>query len=258
MRAIWSGSLSFGLINIPVKIYSASKDRALKFKLLDKKDLCPIGYSYICKLNNKEVKYEEIIRGFEYQKGNFVILTDDDFKKANVKKTKSIEIINFLNEEEIDSKYFEKPYYIEPEENAYKAYMLLRDALKESKKVALARFVFKDREKIGVVKAENDLLILDQLRFQDEIRDASDLKVPKEISYTKKEMEMAMSLIDQLSEKIDIAELKDSYTEELERVIEDKIQGKEPSAKGTIPTYTDAADLLKVLKESLAKEKNKK
>ncbi len=255
MRAIWSGSLSFGLINIPVKIYSASKDRALKFRMLDKKNLCPIGYSYICKNDNKTVSYDEIVRGYEFQKGEFVVLEDEDFKKANVRKTKTIEVIHFTETRSISSKYYDKPYYIEPDQRSQKAYVLLRDTLKKLKRSAVASFVFKDRERIGIIKPDKDVLLLNQLRFEEEIRKPEGLSIPVSVNYSKKELEMAVNLVRQLTEPFKISNFKDTYTKELERVIEEKSKGKKPTAKGTAPKYTQGADLMALLKKSLEKEK---
>src|SRR5262249_10175282 len=140
MRALWSGSLSFGLINIPVRIYSATEARALDFDMLHKKDLSPIRFARICKAEEKEVPWQEIVKGYEYQEGEYVVLDEEDFKRASVKKTKTIEIIDFVEEIEIDPVYYEKPYYLEPGKGADKAYVLLRESLKKSKKVAIARF----------------------------------------------------------------------------------------------------------------------
>ena len=164
MRSIWKGALSFGMIHIPVRLYSASKSRELKFKLLHKKDLSEIRYARICKADGKEIPWEEIVKGYEYQKGDYVVLTEEDFEKADIKKTRTIEILDFTDENEIDTLYYSSPYYLEPEKGAGKAYALLREALKRSKKVAVGRFVFRHHEHLGVVRPHGDLLVLHQLR----------------------------------------------------------------------------------------------
>src|SRR5215211_1486354 len=141
MRALWTGSLSFGLINIPMKLYSATQEHGLNFDMLHKKDLSPIRYARICKADGKEIPYKDIVKGYEYQKGDYVVLVEEDFKRANIKKTKSIEMIEFTKESEINPLYYEKPYYLEPDKGADKAYVLLREALLKSKKVGIAKFV---------------------------------------------------------------------------------------------------------------------
>jgi DNA end-binding protein Ku len=256
MRAIWSGSLSFGLINIPVRIYSASEDRALKFKLLDKHGHCPISYAKVCRGTNKEVKYEDIVKGYEYQKGDFVILTDEDFKKAAPKKTKAIEIVSFTDENDVPTKFIHKPYFVEPDSKAEKAYVLLREALKRSKKVGIARYVFKDKEHIGLVKPEDNALMLIELRFEDELRKPDDLKLPETAEYSKKELDIALMLIEQLEEHFNASVYHDTYTEELKKVIEKKAEGKPIKvSKEAEPVPTDMRNLMSMLKQSLEQAK---
>jgi DNA end-binding protein Ku len=256
MRAIWTGSLSFGLINIPVRIYSASEERALKFRLLDKHGNAPISYAKVRRDTNKEVKYEDIVKGYEYQKGDFVILTDDDFKKASPKKTKTIEIVSFSHEEEIEPKYIAKPYFIEPDPKAEKAYVLLREALKQSKKVGIARFVFKDKEHIGIVKPEGNALMLIQLRYQNELRSAEDLHIPGQAKFTKKEMDIAIMLINQLEERFNPKNFHDTYTDELKKVIDQKAKGKPIRiTEERVAVPTDMRNLMSMLKQSLEQAK---
>ncbi len=257
MRAIWTGSLSFGLINIPVRLYSASKERPLSFKLLEKDTLCPISYARVCKATGKEVKYDDIVKGYEYEKGDFVILLDDDFKKANARMTKTIDIVEFTDETEIDPKYYAKPYFIEPEKRSQKAYVLLRDSLRRSKKVAIAKMVLRNREHIAVIKPDGDALMVNQLRFQDELRDASELALPGKETYSKKEIDMALSLINQLTEHFNAADFKDEYADQLKRIIDQKKKGKKPTALGQEPEFTKMTDLMSALKRSLEREKVK-
>jgi DNA end-binding protein Ku len=256
MRAIWSGALSFGLINIPIKIYSASEERALKFRLLDKHGHCPISYAKVCRDSGKEVKYEDIVKGYEYAKGDYVVLSDEDFKKASPKKTKAIDIVSFVDEKEVPDRQISKPYFIEPDPKAEKAYVLLREALKRSKKVGLAKYVFRDKEHLGLVRPEDKALMLIELRYQDELRSSEDLHIPEKATYSKKELDIALMLITQLEEHFDASKYKDTYTDELKKVIEKKAKGKPIKVKDEpIPTYTDMRDLMSILKESLEKEK---
>lgn len=251
MRALWSGSLSFGLINIPVRLYSGTSDHGLSFNMLHKKDLSPIRYARICKADGKEIPYKDIVKGYEYQKGDYVVLLDEDFKRANLKKTKSIEILDFVEEKEIDPIYYEKPYYLEPGKGAEKAYVLLHESLKKSKKVAVARFVFHHREHIGVVKPYQQLLVLNQLRYESELRPFDQLNLHS-VKLAPQEVKMALKLIEHLSSHFHPKKYHDTYTEELETIIKEKAKGKKhrPS-KGKEPKVTDVKDIMHMLKESL-------
>jgi DNA end-binding protein Ku len=191
------------------------------------------------------------VRGYEYQKGDYVVLDEKDFKKALPQKFGAIEIIQFSRIDEIDIKYYEKPYYIEPDKKSTKAYTLLSDALKKSGKLAIAKFIMKDKEHIAAIKSENDVLILNQLRFSDEIR-KPELEVPKG-KYTAAEMEMATALIKKLTKKFNAEKYHDTYTEKLEKIIEAKAKGRTVKMKGapSAPADTNMKDLIKMLKKSL-------
>ncbi len=256
MRAIWSGSISFGLVNIPIKLYSATEETMLSFNMLHEKDMSPIQYARICKMEKSEVPYDEIIKGYEYSEGNFVILTDEDFENANIRITKTITILDFVNKNEIDTKYFEKPYYLEPDKNSAKPYTLLREALKKTGKVGIGRYVLRNRERLVALEADENLLFIDHLRFQSEMRDKTGLKLPESKS-EEPELEMAINLINQMSKKFNPSLYKDTYTNELRRIIDEKVSGKTPSRKGTIPKPTPVPDLMEMLKKSLESEKVK-
>ncbi len=252
MKSIWSGSLSFGLVNIPVRVYPASEERSLEFDMLHKKDLSPIRYARICKLDGQEIPYNEIVKGFEYEKGEYVVINDEDFKTANARKTKTIDIQNFTFIDTIDPIFFEKPYFLEPDKKADKAYSLLREALGKSKKVAVAKYVFRNKEHIGVVKSFNNLLILIQMRYFSEVRSPDELSLPAEKT-TAKEIDVALTLIEQLTEPFQPEKYHDTFTEEIETIIEAKLQGKKPARKTKEPVYTRASDLMELLKESVQK-----
>lgn len=260
MRPIWKGTLSFGLINIPVSIYSASVERELKFSLLHKKDLSQIRYARICKAEDKEVPYEEIVKGFETD-GHFVVLSDEDFEKANPEHTKAISILDFTEESEIDSIYFEKPYFLSPEANSAKAYILLRQALEKSKKVAVVKFVMKNHEHLGIVKPHEHLLILIQLRLHAEMRSAKEIQIPKEEKIAPKEMEMALQLIEQQTAPFHPEKFKDTYTQQLLSIIKEKEKYGKITTKGKEPKPSKIVDIMSLLKDSLkkpAKEKKAK
>ncbi|OGF21725.1 Ku protein [Candidatus Falkowbacteria bacterium RBG_13_39_14] len=256
MRSIWSGGISFGLIYIPVKLYTAVQARALKFHYLRKKDLCPVGYVKTCRITGEEVSNEDIIRGYEYQKGNYVILEKEDFEKANVKKTKSIQIHQFVKENEIDTAYFEKPFYLEPAFEAKKTYALLREALAKTNKAGLASFVLHSQEHLAVLKPKDEVLLLNQIRYKSEFRDFSKLDLPaiEEVEIKKEELEMAINLINQLAKPLELEKFKDTYAKELKNLIQAKIEGRE-IRKEEAPRPTAIPDLMEKLKASLEQVK---
>ena len=256
MRSLWSGSISFGLINIPVSIYSATKDRALDFDMLRKDDLCPISFARVCRTTGEEVPYSEIVKGYEYREGDYVVLDKEDFKRAAPEKSSTIDIEEFVDEKEIDSIYYEKPYYLEPDKGADKAYVLLREALNQAKKVAVATFVFRNREDLVVLKAHKDVIVLNQLRFQEQIREYDELKIPGKVNVSKKEIEMAIKLVEQLEGTFKPNQFQDTYTDELEKIIKQKARGKKfkPLPKEHKKT-TDPTDLVEQLKASLESSK---
>ena len=258
MRSMWSGSISFGLINIPIRLYSATEEHALSFTLLHKDDLSPIHYARICNEEGKEVPYEKIVKGFEYEKGEYVVVSEEDFKRANAEKTRMIEIVEFAKESEIDTIYFEKPYFLEPDKGAAKPYALLREALRQAEEVAIVKYVFKNREHLGAIKPHENVLILQQLRFASELRNYKDLKLPEADTVNKKEVTMALKLIDQLTGEFDIHDFHDTYSEKLEAVIRDKVEGRTPSKKRPAEAKPSKIhDIMTLLKQSLEEPRKK-
>lgn len=256
MRAMWSGSISFGLVNIPVKLYSGSQSNTLDLDMLRKSDLCPIKYLRVCKNDNREVPYEEIVKGYEYSDGEYIVLTDQDFENASLEKTHLIDIVDFIDEREIDTRFFEKPYYLEPEKTGPKAYALLREALKRSGKVGVAHYVLRNRGSIGILRPLDQVLVLNQIRYAEEVRDASDLKLPGDENLREQEVTLALSLIDQLTVKFDPEKYKDQYVDDLKRIIEEKAQGRMPAPQAKQPPPPKVADMMALLKESI-KQKRK-
>jgi DNA end-binding protein Ku len=250
VRAMWTGAISFGLVNIPIKLYKASESERLDFDLLRREDQCRIRYVRVCGDTGEEVPYSDIVRGYQYEKGRYVILEDEDFEKANVRKTRTIEIMSFARAEEIDEKYIEQPYYLAPDEKAAQAYGLLREALKESKKVAIARFVLRTREHLAMLQAEGDIIVLHQMRFADEIRSPEELEVPREVQAEERQMKMALQLIDQLTEPWNPEQYRDTYVEDLLHIIEQKAQGQEIEAEEE-PVPIEVVDLFAQLSQSL-------
>ncbi len=252
MRTLWKGAISFGLVNIPIRMFTASKEKELSFTLLHKKDLSQIRFARICKSEEKEVPWSEIVKGYEYESGNYVVMTDEDFEEANLKKSKTIEILNFINEDEIDTIYYVKPYFLEPDKNAEMPYSLLREALKKSKKVGLAKFVFKNKEHLAVIKAHGNMIVLNQLRYQTELLDADDLNLPKALGKAEnKELEIALKLIEHLTVPFTPEKYTDTYTDELKSIIKQKSKGKPVHPKTSEPTPTKVHDIMSLLKASL-------
>jgi DNA end-binding protein Ku len=253
---MWKGFLSFGLVNIPVHMYTASKERELSFILLHKKDHSQIHYARICKTEGKEVPWNEIVKGFEFEKGEYVIVTDEDFAKANLRKSKTIEIINFIDEDEVDPIYYVKPYYLEPDKNAQKAYSLLREALKKSKKVGLAKFALRNKEHIGLIKPHENMLIVNELRYQTELLKADDLKLsPEKKKISSKELDIAIQLIDQLTVPFEPKRYKDSYVQEMKKIIRQKAKGRTIHPSTDAPKSTKVTDIMSLLQASLETDK---
>jgi DNA end-binding protein Ku len=254
MRAIWKGSISFGLVNIPIALYPATRKEELKFRLLRAKDLSPVNYKRVAEKDGKEVPWGEIVKGYEYEKGKFVVLNDKDFQRVDLEATQTVDIQDFVDLDEIDPMYFYKPYYLEPQKGGDKAYVLLREALADGKKVGIAKVVIKTRQYLAGVKALKHALVLELMHFADELLDAEKLNVPKRVEVGKREKEMAEALVKNMSSKWNPEKYKDDYRDALMEVIEEKVEsgGKEieEKPKEKKPS-TKVIDLVAVLQESL-------
>src|SRR3954471_15070814 len=191
MRAIWKGSISFSLVNIPISLYPATRKEELKFRLLRGSDLSPVNYKRVAEADGKEVPWEEIVKGYEYEKGKFVVLKDEDFKRADIEATQSVDIVEFVTLEEIDPIFFDKPYYLEPDKKGAKAYALLREALTRANKVGIAKVVIKTRQHLAALKPEKNSLILELMHFAEELVPANSLQVPAHVDISQKELSMA-------------------------------------------------------------------
>ena len=253
-RAIWKGSISFGLVHIPIALYPATRREELKFRLLRKSDLSPVNYKRVAEKDGKEVPWDHIVKGYEYEKGKYVVLKDEDFERVDLEATQTVDIQDFVDVDEIDPMFFYKPYYLEPQKGGDKAYALLRDALKDSKKVGIAKVVIKTRQYLAGVKPEDGALVLELMHFADELADTGKLHLPKKVEVGKREMNMAKSLIDSMSAKWNPEKYRDDYREALMEVIEEKVEagGKEIEAKPKkAPKPTKVIDLVSVLQKSL-------
>ena len=225
MRALWSGVLSFGLINIPIKLYSGTAGTKIEFNLLHKTDYSPIRYAKVCRKDGKELTQDDIVKGYEYRDGDFVVLTNDDLKSVNLDRSQAIEVLGFVKEDEIDTIFFEKPYYLEADKGAGKAYSILRESLKKSKKVGIAKFVIHSREHLGLIKAHEKILVLEQIRYEDQLVAWDKITVPQTESPRTKELTMATSFIDHLTEHFDPSDYKDTFHDKVMGLIKKKIKG---------------------------------
>jgi DNA end-binding protein Ku len=254
MKALWSGAIGFGLVNIPVKLFSATQASELDLDMLDKSDHSNIKFKKVNEKTGKEVDWKNIVKGYKYNE-QYVVLSAEDFELANSKKTKTIEISNFVNVNEIDSIFYETPYYIEPEKNGMRAYALLREALAKTHKAGLASFVMRNKEHLAILKSSEDVIVLNRIRFNEEIRETSELALPGKKDVKSAELEMAVTLINQLTSKFNIAEYKDTYTAELLKLIKAKAKGRKIKTPELKVVHSKAKDLMEQLKESLKYKK---
>jgi len=258
MRAIWTGAIGFGLVNIPVKIYSATEESNIGLDMLDKKDHSRIRFKRVNENTGKEVQWENIVKAYDYE-GKYVVLTDEDFKKASPEKSKILEIQQFVKQEEVDSMYYESPYYLEPQKAGEKAYALLREALKKTGMVGLGTFVLRSKQLLGILKPHEDVVVLNRIRFAQEIRDYSGLNLPsaKSVHLKPAEVKMAEELIKQLSAKFNIEDYRDTYSDELMRVIEAKAKGKKVTAPKMKVVHHQSDDIVAQLKQSISMSRKK-
>ncbi len=255
-RAIWSGSISFGLLNVPVKLYSAVSKQTVRFRELREGDASRVRHKRVSEKDGKEVPYEKIVKGYEFAPEQYVVLSRDELSELDPKKTRAIEILDFVDLDEIDPIYFEHPYYLGPDKGAEKAYALLVEAMNQERKVAIARFVLRNKEHLAAIRPMGDVLTMATMRFADEVVDPANLddifgEKPKKAA--KRELDMARQLISSLATDFDASKYRDEYREELMNLLEQKASGKEiVSAPSEEPKPTKAPDLMAALEESLA------
>jgi DNA end-binding protein Ku len=257
-RAIWSGSISFGLLNVPVKLYSAVSKQTVRFRELREGDGSRVKHKRVAESDGKEVPYEKIVKGYEYAPDQYVVLTRDELADLEPQRSRAIEIQDFVDLDDIDPIYFEQPYYLGPDKGAERAYALLVQALKESHKVAIARFVLRNKEHLAAIRPMDDVLTLTTMRFHDEVSSPKDLdgevfEEAKPKKPEKRELDMAKQLIESLTSDFKPDQYRDEYREELLDLLERKAEGKEVvSAPTEEPKPTKAPDLMAALEESLA------
>jgi len=256
-RSIWKGSISFGLVNIPVGLYTAEKSKELHFNLLDRRNLAPVRYQRVNSETGKEVPWEDTVRGFEFEPKRYVVLTDDDLKRANPESTQTIEIIDFVDLGEIGPIYFEKPYYLAPERRGAKSYALLRETLRRTGKAGIAKVVIRTRQHLAAVVPFDDVIVLDLMRFQDELRDAAELDLPAgKQGLTEKELKMAQRLVETMIDAWDPERYRDDYRVDLKALIDARVaagelEGGKAKAPPRRPSRGKVVDLMELLKRSV-------
>ena len=251
-RPIWKGSIAFGLVNIPVELYSAVRDHRPRLRLLHAKDESPVQYERICRTEGKPVAWEELVKGYEYEKGQFVVLTKDDFKTAAVQKTKTIDILDFVNADEIDERFFETPYYLQPSKGGERAYALLREALRESERLGISKIILREEQHLAALEVIGEAMVLTMMRFADELADLADFHFPARNGIRPPELKIARQLVENLAASWDPAKYTDEYRDNLMRVIQAKLKGKKPRLKeAETPRQAEVVDLMARLKASL-------
>ncbi|HJX24554.1 MAG TPA: Ku protein [Chthoniobacterales bacterium] len=259
MRPTWKGSISFGLVYIPIAVYPATREEKLSFRQLRRTDLSPIKYKKVAEADSKEVAAEEIVKGFEYERGRYVVLSDEDFEKVKIESTHSIDITDFVDLHQVDPKFFYKPYFLEPQKGGEKAYALLHKALSGTGKIGVAKVVISNREHLAAVKPDGLFLILELMHFASEILTAEELNRGPSTALNEKELKMAQALIDSMSSDWEPEKYRDEYRTAMLEVIEQKAKNKKIPARAIAPPpSTNVVDLVKVLQESLNRSQSVK
>ncbi len=251
-RAIWKGAISFGLVNIPVELHTAVRDNRPHFHLLHARDRSPIKYERVCQKEGKEVPWNDVVKGYEYTKGRFVVLTREDFEAAALEKSRSIDILDFVKSDEIDDRYFETSYYLVPPKGAERAYALLREALRDEDRVGIAKMLLRDSQHLAAIAVHGQALVLTMMRFAHDIVDVSEFELPGAREVRGKELAMAKTLVDSLADAWSPEKYVDEYRDNLLKVIDAKIKGRE--AKLEAPTEKappEVVDLMERLRQSL-------
>src|SRR5436190_14130210 len=252
MRAIWKGSISFGLVYIPIAVYPATKEEKLSFRQLRSSDLSPIKYKKVAEADSKEVSADQIVKGYEYERGRYVVLKEEDFAKVRIESTHSIDITDFVELQQVDPKFFYKPYFLEPQKGGEKAYALLHRALSGTAKIGIAKVVISNREHLASVKPDGLFLILELMHFASEILSAEELNRGPNAALNEKELKMAQALVDSMSVPWEPEKYRDEYRTALMEIIEQKAKNRQiPSKAAPAPSPTNVVDLVKVLQDSL-------
>jgi DNA end-binding protein Ku len=266
-RGLWKGAISFGLVNVPVELFSTEKKSSeLDLTMLDKRDLAPVGYKRYNKSTGEDVPWAEIVKGYEYRDDRYVVLSDEDFRRANVEASKTVDIQAFVDLKDIAPPFFETPYYLAPGKRGEKTYALLRDALKKSGKAGIATVVIRTRQYLAAVIPQDEVLLMDTLRYADELKSVDELGIPESALHHKaspKELDMALRLIDDMAEKWRPEKFKDTYRDDLMARIKEKVKKGQteeitaPEKGAKEPASADVIDLMALLKKSVEKKQDK-
>ncbi len=263
-RSMWKGAISFGLVHIPVEMYPAVSDKGLDLTMLDRRDFSPVGFKRYNKANQKEVTWDDIVKGYEYADGEYVVLSDEDLRRANPEATQTIDILAFVDAGQVPLIYYDQPYYLAPGKGGDKVYALLRETLRDAGKIGIARVVIRVKQHLAALVCVGDTIVLNTLRYADEIRDAGELKIPetgaKNAAISDKELKMAMALVEGMSEEWKPEQYHDSYREDVMALVEKKIEAgqtktiTEPGKEQERPATSNVIDLVSLLQASLGKK----
>ena len=265
-RAIWKGAISFGLVHIPVELYPAESQKGLDLDLLDRRDFAPVGYKRYNKETGKDIDWNDIVKGYEYEKGQYVVLSDEDLKRANVEATQTIDILSFVDTEEVPPIYFEQPYYLAPTKGGDKVYVLLRETLRKAGKIGIAQVVIRTKQRLAALLPMENAIVLNLLRYGDEIRPLKDITLPdatsKKAAVSDKEIKMAMSLLEDMTEPWDPMAYHDTYREDVMALVEKKIEANQTKTvtqpekdEETRPAASNVVDLMELLRKSIDTKK---
>ena len=250
--SLWKGYISFGLVNIPIELHTAVRDHRPKFRMLHAADKSPVKYERVCIRDGHPVAWEDLVKGYEYAKGHFVILTKEDFKAAAVEKTRTIDIIDFVKADAIDDRFFETPYYLVPSKGGERAYALLREAIRESDRIGIAKFILRDAQHLAAVEVIDNAIVLSVMRFADELADPKPLGFPANDGIRKAELDMAKALVNSLAAEWDPEKYTDAYLDNLMRIIKAKVKVKKVTLEPSeTPRKGEVVDLMERLRRSL-------
>jgi len=251
-RALWKGSIAFGLVNIPVELHTAVRDSRPRFRMLHAEDKSPVKFERVCAREGKPVAWEELVKGYEYQKGRFVVLTKDDFKAAALEKSRTVDIRNFVKGEDIDDRFFETSYYLTPQKGGERAYALLREAIRETGLVGVATIVLRDAQHLAALEVKDTAMVLTMMRYSEELVDTSEYRFPAASNIRQPELQMARTLVEQLADKWDPAQYTDEYRANLMKIIKAKMKGKTVELKEEPERQSaEVVDLMERLRQSL-------
>jgi DNA end-binding protein Ku len=252
-RALWKGSVSFGLVNIPIELHTAVRDHRPRFRMLHAKDASPVRFERVCIRDGHPVAWEDLVKGYEYEKGRFVVVTKEDFRAASLEKTRTIDIIDFVDADEIDDRFFETPYYLVPAKGGERAYALLREAIRESGRIGIAKFILRDAQHLAAVEVIGEALVLSVMRFADELVKVDQFDFPAAKNIRAQELQMAKALVNSLAAQWDPAKYTDQYRENLMKIIQAKLKGRKVELTGGEERHgAEVVDLMERLRRSLA------